>query len=367
MTRQPQADPEEAAVDFQMTFSRHFGDWLAQEKISLAFTNPPQKVFFVGLQRDGQLSLYERTFMRCLGIASPSSETIYVSTRYQIWRLENALPPDQQHEDAYDRLYIPRKVYTTGAVGTHDVVVEGDGRVVFVNTRFGCLATVSDTYSFAPIWHPPFLPGPISGDRCHLNGVAVRDGRIAYATSVSQTAEFDSWRDHRQGGGVVMEIATSDIVCGGLSMPHSPRWYRGKLWVPNAGTGEFGYVDLDRGSYEVVTFCPGFLRGLAFVGNYAIIGSSKPRHGDIYSGLGLDERLERHRQRPRLGLFIVDLRTGAIVHWLFIEGQVRELYDVVTLPDVRQPMALGLISNEIERSIWFDERLPGLQRSAGLQ
>jgi uncharacterized protein (TIGR03032 family) len=360
MARQSPAEQEDEPVDFQMTFSRHFASWLAQERISLAFTNPPQKVFLIGLQPSGQLSVYERTFMRCLGIASPSPETIYVSTRYQIWRLENALPPGQFYDESYDRLYIPRKVYTTGAVGTHDVVVERDGRVVFVNTRFGCLATVSDRYSFTPIWHPPFLPGPLPGDRCHLNGVALRDGKVSYATSVSQSSEFDSWRDYRQGGGVVMSVPDGETLVGGLSMPHSPRWYRGRLWVPNAGTGEFGYVDIDRGRYEVVTFCPGFLRGLTFHGDYAIIGSSKPRHGDIYSGLGLDERLERQGQRPRLGLFVVDLRTGAIVHWLFIEGQVRELYDVVTLPDVRQPMAFGLITNEIERSIWFDDHIAGL-------
>ena len=355
--------PDEASSDFQMTFSRHFASWLAEQQISLAFTNPPQKTFLVGLQPDGELSVYERTFMRCLGIASPSPETIYVSTRYQIWRLENALPPGHVYEESYDRLYIPRKVYTTGAVGTHDVVVEASGRVVFVNTRFGCLATVSDRYNFTPIWHPPFLPGLNPGDRCHLNGVAVRDGHIAYTTSVSQSTEFDSWRDYRKGGGVVMDIATSEVIVGGLAMPHSPRWYRDRLWVPNAGTGEFGYVDLERGNYEVVAFCPGFLRGLAFHGDYAIIGSSKPRHGDIYSGLGLDEELERRKQRPRLGLFIVDLRTGQIVHWLFIEGNVRELYDVVVLPGVRQPMALGVVANDIERSIWFDEQPISLRRA----
>jgi hypothetical protein len=26
-----------------------------------------------------------------------------------------------------------------------------------VNTLFGCLATTSEQYSFAPVWRPPFL------------------------------------------------------------------------------------------------------------------------------------------------------------------------------------------------------------------
>ncbi len=49
-------------------------------------------------------------------------------------------------------------------------------------------------------------------------------------------------------------------------MPHSPRVYRGKLWLLNAGTDYFGSIDLASGKFEPLTFCPGFLRGLAFAG-----------------------------------------------------------------------------------------------------
>ena len=137
-------------------------------------------------------------------------------------------------------------------------------------------------------------------------------------------------------------------------MPHSPRWYRGRLWLTNAGTGELVTVDPVTGTWEPFCFCPGFVRGLTFFGDYAIVGSSKPREGDIYSGLQLDDRLAAAGQPPRLGLFIIDLRTAQIVQWLFIDGEARELYDVVVLPGVRQPMALGLQTDEVEKTIWFD-------------
>lgn len=341
--------------EFEIIVSRHFASWLAEQKISLAFTTPPLKFFLIGLKPDGQLSIFERTFDRCLGLAV-TDNTLYLSTRHQLWRLESSLLPGQLTEDGYDRQYIPRLTYTTGFLGIHDVAIDKTGRVIFVNTRFGCLATISEQYNFIPLWHPPFLSNIIPGDRCHLNGLAMRDGHPAYVTSVSQTDEFDSWRDHRHDGGVVTDISTGEIVVSGLSMPHSPRWHQGQLWLTNSGTGQIGRVDLKRGSFEPIAFAPGFLRGLCFSGNYAIVGSSKPRHGNLYSGLALDDELKRRNQEARLGLFIIDLRTGQIVHWLFIETSLRELYDVITLPGVRQPMALGLVDDEIQKTIFFDPK-----------
>ena len=44
---------------------------------------------------------------------------------------------------------------------------------------------------------------------------------------------------------------------------------------------------------------------------------------------------------------MVDLRGGDTVHWLRMEGVVTEIYDVITLPGVRRPMALGFRSDEI--------------------
>ena len=48
---------------------------------------------------------------------------------------------------------------------------------------------------------------------------------------------------------------------------------------------------------------------------------------------------------------MIDLKAGDTVHWLRIEGIVSELYDVVVLPDVIRPMALGLKTDEIRRTL----------------
>jgi uncharacterized protein (TIGR03032 family) len=132
-------------------------------------------------------------------------------------------------------------------------------------------------------------------------------------------------------------------------MPHSPRWHNNKLWLLNSGTGDFGYIDLDTGNFEAVCFCPGYMRGLSFIGDFALVGLSKPRHNKTFSGLALDEQLQSHHAEPRCGMQVIDLRTGDAVHWLRMEGIVDELYDVLALPEVRRPMALGFKTDEIRR------------------
>jgi GNAT superfamily N-acetyltransferase len=138
-------------------------------------------------------------------------------------------------------------------------------------------------------------------------------------------------------------------------MPHSPRLSEGRVWLLNSGTGELGWADLDRGAFEPVAFCPGYLRGLAFHGPYAIAGLSKPRRNRAFQGLALDDRLEAKDSDARCGLWIVDTRTGGVAHWLQIEGVVEELYDVAVLPGVRQPMALGFKSDEINRLVTMEQ------------
>jgi Domain of unknown function (DUF4915) len=370
----PQAVGTTATPAFEINASRQFTSWLASQNLSLVFTTyQAGKVFFIGLRQNGQLSVFERTFERCMGLYAHNS-SLYLSSLYQLWRLENALEPGQI-ADGYDAVYVPQVGYITGDLDIHDVVLVeppqppklgGDqqvepqvpslnngrlGGVVFVNTLFSCLATISETKSFVPFWKPPFISKLAAEDRCHLNGLAVRDGQPRYVTAVSQSDVADGWRDKRQDGGCVMDISTDRAIATGLSMPHSPRWYKDKLWLLNSGRGEFGYLDLERGVFEAVAFCPGYLRGLSFCGDFAVVGISKPRHNKTFSGLALDEQLQAKQAEARCGLLVIDLRSGDIVHSLRIEGVVEELYDVQVLPGVRRPMAIGLKTDEIRRVI----------------
>lgn len=334
----------------EITTSRHFIKWMAEAGVSLGFTTyQAGKLFLLGNQENGRLSAFERTFNRCMGLAT-ANDTIWMSSMYQLWRFSNALEPGQNH-NGYDRLYVPQVGYTTGDLDMHDIGIRDDGSPVFVNTRFSCLATTDEIYSFKPVWTPKFISRLAPEDRCHLNGLAMKDGEPAYVTAVSQSDVADGWRDHRTDGGVVIDVTNDEIVASGLSMPHSPRWHENKLWILNAGTGEFGFIDLDSGKFEPLTFCPGFLRGMTFVGKYAIVGLSMPREAGTFQGLPLDEKLGEAGAEPRCGLHVIDTDTGDTLHWLRIAGIVEELYDVVALPGVVRPMSVGFQSDEIHRII----------------
>lgn len=344
----PTGESETAAAPaFDVTTSRQFPEWLAQQKASLAFTTyQAGKVFFIGLGPEGRLSFFERTFDRCMGLYA-DGDALWMSTIYQLWRFKNTLEPGQA-ASGYDRLYVPRMAWTTGDLDIHDIALDKDGQVVFVNTLFSCLATVDEDHSFRPLWKPPFISKLAAEDRCHMNGLAMADGAPKWVTAISRSDAADGWRDRREDGGCVIDVESGEIAVTGLSMPHSPRVHNGKLWLLESGSGFFGTVDEKTGTFEPVTFCPGYLRGLSFIGDYAIAGLSLPRN-KTFSGLALDTNLAERDVEPRCGLVVIDLNTGDLVHWLRIEGIINELYDVVVLPGARRPSALGFRTDEIRR------------------
>ena len=350
-SRQDAARPSRAT--YQVLASEHFPSWLAGERISLAVsTYQSGKLFLIGRKPSDRLSVFERTFNRCMGLWS-DGQTLWLASVFQVWRLENGLRPGQL-DRGYDRLYVPQVGYTTGDIDVHDVAIDAEGRVVFVSSLFSCLATVSQQCSFEPLWRPPFIGRLAAEDRCHLNGLAMVDGQPRFVTACSRTDVVDGWREHRPSGGVVIDVDSGEVVASQLSMPHSPRWYRGQLWVLDSGTGRFGTVDLDEGRFHEVAFCAGYARGVSFVGDYAVVGLSCPRD-TTFTGLPLDAKLKQYGVAARCGLQVIDLKTGNVVHWLRIEGVVRELYDVVVLIDVARPKALGFKTDEIQRNVWTVE------------
>ncbi|MEM7507764.1 MAG: TIGR03032 family protein [Pseudomonadota bacterium] len=335
----------------EMLASRLLTAWLDQAKISLAFTTyQAGKLFLIGLQEDGRLSVFERTFSRSMGLGVDRADpgVFHMSSLYQLWRFQNFLDPGQMHQ-GYDAVYVPVLGHTSGDIDVHDIHSRG-GAPVFVATRFNCLATLDNRYSFRPVWKPPFIDRIAAEDRCHLNGMAMEPKGDAalptYVTCVSRTNVADGWREHRRQGGMVLDVATGEPVATDLSMPHSPRLHDGKLWLLQSGTGEFGQVDPKSGTFTPVCFLQGFARGMAFAGDHAVIGVSKPREG-TFEGLALNDRLAAEGVSAKCALMVVNLKTGDIEHSLDFSGLVEELYDIAVLPGVRRPMALGFKTNEI--------------------
>ncbi len=239
----------------------------------------------------------------------------------------------------------------TGDVFAHDVGVLPSGRPVFVNTLFSCLATVDERSSFRPVWQPRFVSALRPEDRCHLNGVAMQHGRPRFVTVAGRTDAPRAWREARTGNGCVIDVASGEVVASGLTMPHSPRLHDDRLFICNAGTGELGEIELASGRFLPIAFCPGFARGVAFVGGHVLVGLSLPRQHRDFSGLPLDDRLKQEGVEPRCMIQVIGLEDGAAVHWLALGGVVRELYDIASLPGLSTPMAVRFAQGQINRLI----------------
>ncbi len=323
--------------------------WLADANASIALTTyQAGRLFLIGTKPAGGMRVHERRIDHCQGLWTDGDE-LWLSSRAMLWRFANDLAPGEATERGATRRFVPREARVTGAIDIHDIALGETGRgpgPIFVNTAWNCLATISEQASFREVWRPPFVSALVAEDRCHLNGLAMDGARPAYVTAVSRSDVADGWRERRRDGGVVIDVASGEIVASGLSMPHSPRLHDGRLWLLNSGTGEFGWIDPASGRFEPVAFCPGYARGLAFSGRHAVIGLSRPRNL-TFEGLALQQQLEAKDTEPRCGLIVVDLESGRTLEWLRFGDAIIELYDVAMLPGVRQAEAIGFVGEAI--------------------
>lgn len=346
---------QEKAVKPTLNASPKLGAWLKEVGGSLAFTTyQSARLFLLSAGEGDTTNALERIMGAAMGLAV-DDKGLWVSNQQQAWRFAN-VGPQVLGETAFDAVYMPRKGYFLGPCDVHDILAnvsyQGEQHeLLFVNTHYSCIAAIDDHYNFRPVWKPDFISALSLGDRCHLNGMCARDGELAYATLCGRSDTPIGWKSMKSGGGCVVDIATNQIVCEGLSMPHSPRWHKGRLWLLNSGDGDFGYVDFSTGKYVVVGQCPGFARGLCFVGDYAVIGLSKLRDNAFSSGLLVAERLKTQHIQQTCGLLVVDTRSATLTHWLTIDGPVSELYDVAFLPGVSRPFTPGFSEPQLQREL----------------
>jgi uncharacterized protein (TIGR03032 family) len=320
------------------TLLRHLGASL------LVTTYQAGKLVMVRAEGD-HLNTHFRSFKAPMGLAlADGGAKLAIGTTIQVWEFRDMPDVASRLEPAgtHDSCFLPRASHVTGNVLIHEMAYGrsplapsgrgsgGEGVLWFVNTRFSCLATLDPESSFAPRWRPPFITELEPSDRCHLNGLAMVDGKPKYVTALGETNEMGGWRPNKAKGGLVMDVDSGVILCRGLSMPHSPRWYGGRLWVCESGSGTLGYVDVNIGRYEAVAAVPGFTRGLDFAGNLAFVGLSQVRESAVFSGIPITERLAPEERT--CGVCVVDLRSGETVALLKFESGVQEVFAVAVLP-----------------------------------
>jgi uncharacterized protein (TIGR03032 family) len=337
--------PAAALPPLRSLHTTNFGPLLGELGLSLFVTTyQAGKLVVMRQNEQGTLNTHFRAFPRLMGLAV-AGDRLAVGTALEIWEFHNVPAVAHQLEPAgsHDACFLPRLAHVTGDVQIHEMAwvpraeAPENPELWFVNTRFSCLCTRAVPYSFVPRWRPRFVSALAPEDRCHLNGLGVRDGAVRYVTALGATDTPGGWRQRKKDGGVLIDVADDEVLAEGLSMPHSPRWYAGRLWVLNSGEGGLGTIDAATGQYEEVASLPGFTRGLDFVGPLAFVGLSQVRESAVFSGIDIAERPVAERC---CGVWVVNIQSGQVIAYVKFEDALQEIFAVQALPR-RQPDVLN--------------------------
>ena len=318
---------------------------LAQLKLSILISTYQTSHLVVVSSENGRLKLSFNQFDRAMGIAVKPG-TIAVCTRKEVYFLRNApdiaakLQPPGQH----DACFLARTSHFTDDIHAHEAAWvdagSGPGRTegsefCIVNTLFSCLCALHPRYSFAPRWRPPFISALRPEDRCHLNGVAIVEGKARYVTALGETDTPGGWRALNHNGGCLIDVPGNRVVARRLSLPHSPRMDGDQIYFLNSGRGDLTVAHPRTGEVKSIACVPGVARGLAIHGAYAFVGLSKARPTLQGVPIVVD------REKLRCGVWVVDLRSGEIAGYLEFGAGIEEIFDVQVLPGIVSPYVSG--------------------------
>jgi uncharacterized protein (TIGR03032 family) len=347
-TESPSAPAGMTAVNYE--YSRNFPAILQSLGASLLVsTYQAGKLAAIGAH-DGALAISFHNFEQAMGVAYRPG-MIAVGTRRQIWFLKAAheLAGRIDPPGKYDACFLTRSCHFTGAIHGHEMFWSGEDLWV-VNTLFSCLCTLHPDFSFVPRWRPPFISTLAGEDRCHLNGLAMLEGKPRYVTAMAETDTAAGWRLNKATTGCLIEVESGRTVARGFAMPHSPRIHNDALWVLDSGNGRLSRVDASDGKVEPVAHVMGYTRGLALHGQLAFVGMSRIRETSVFGGIPIAER----REELECGVAVIELSRGEKIAGLRFHSGVEEIFDVKLVPGIRCPVLSGpLPDHDGTQTIWL--------------
>lgn len=378
---------EEQEFNFASSCTDNFPKILAALNISLAVTSyQAHRLFF--LRSDGEkIETHFKAFPRPMGVYA-DNERLTIGTFSQVLEfrrsdgllekikhgvLDNTdkmthkiLEKDKEKMEAFvqkrseelkrvkesDALYLSRAAITTGMINIHDIAW-GDGGLWVVNSTFSCLSTLSPDYSFVARWKPPFISELVPEDRCHLNGMAMFNGRPRFVTTFNQLDKIDSWNQKSKASGTLIDVDTDEILLDKLVMPHSPRIYNNKVYLCDSGVGKLLCYDLETRTVNEIMHFQGFPRGMNFYGPLLFVGLSKVRDSDEKEPIPL----ARMYEETYSGIRVINLEDNSEIASLTFEGDLEQIYDIAIIPHAVNPEILNIDDSLIRHAYEYDQKI----------
>lgn len=343
--------PANNLTPFSCTYSAQVPELLLKLNCSLAIsTYQAGKLIFLSPKDDTALVQLPRTFDKPMGFSLNKNRTklaLACKDQVIVFSANDDLAkhyPKSPH--TYDTMFLPRLTYHTGALDIHDLQFGDNDSLYAVNTLFSCLVRIDADYNFVPFWAPPQITELVSEDRCHLNGMAFKNGKPKYASAFGLGNSFQSWRDTVTTAGVIFDVETNQVVVNNLPMPHSPKVYNNELYVLLSATGELAKINVNSGKYDVVTKIEGFVRGMSLYKDYLFIGTSKLRkNSSTFAKLAFAEKANK------CSIVVVHLPTGSIAGNITYTTSVDEIYDIHVIPDKIRPNILNTTTDDYKGAL----------------
>ena len=284
----------------------------------------------------GSLFVSVHRYERAMGLAI-AADRIAIGGGPQIWYLQSmpALARYIQPAGKFDSCYVTRSSHVTAEIHSHEMAFAGP-QLWFVNTLFSCLCTLHPQMSFLPHWKPQFVSAMAPEDRCHLNGLALENGRPRYVTALSQTDTAQGWRPVKAHGGVLIDVPGNAIVrtvcrcptppgCtragSGCSIPGPPGWSpstraadRSRPW-PSSRASRVGSPSR---ALTPSSVCPG--------------SANRPP---------LETCPSRKRDELKCGMAVVELASGKIASLFEFKEGIHEIFAVEVLGGTACPAISG--------------------------
>lgn len=310
---------------FNITSTSGFANLLYQHSATLAIsTYQAGYVFLISSLNGEHLDIMPVRMRKPMGISTHGNKmAVATLNRIEVYAKHSNIGKNAPFSfQKYDEFYVPRMSYVSGALDLHDIHLHDRG-VFAVNTQFNCISSFSIEHNFTPRWAPKFITDIVPEDRCHLNGMAVKNHMPKYATALGSGNQKGSWREGITSEGVLIDVETNEIVASKLAMPHSPRFIGDDLYFIESAKGQISRFNLETKGIEKAGTTNAFSRGMSHFNGILAVGRSQAR-----ASSKTFDKLPESLRKKKAGIDLVDLSSGEVIERMHFGQIVEEIFDV---------------------------------------